>query len=134
MGGRERMSKERLERIIRESKGVVWNTETDEDLLAELETPDFDWLSEQAERVEELERELERIKVKYRVTKESHYNCSKSTSELEQQNERYREALEKLTDESLDLWDAVFIAREALEGEGEGRILKVMKEEMQSLK
>src|SRR5699024_10508710 len=72
------------------------------------------WLIEQSERVEELERELERIKVKYRVTKESHYNCSKSTSEREQQNERYREALEKLTDESLDLWDAVFIAREAL--------------------
>src|SRR5699024_8104689 len=56
------------------------------------------WLIEQAERVEELERELERIKVKYRVTKESHYNCSKSTSELEQQNERYREALEFYAD------------------------------------
>src|SRR5699024_4696879 len=53
----------------------------------------IDYAKEQAERVEELERELERIKVKYRVTKESHYNCSKSTSELEQQNERYREAL-----------------------------------------
>ena len=74
----------------------------------------IDYAKEQDERVEELERELERIKVKYRVTKESHYNCSKSTSELEQQNELYREALEKLTDESLDLWDAVFIAREAL--------------------
>ena len=41
---------ERLERIIRESKGVVWNTETDEDLLTELDTPDFNWLIEQAEQ------------------------------------------------------------------------------------
>src|SRR5699024_2445594 len=60
----------------------------------------IDYAKEQAERVEELERELERIKVKYRVTKESHYNCSKSTSELEQQNERYREALEFYANQS----------------------------------
>src|SRR5699024_9300540 len=82
------------------------------------------------ERLQELERELERIKVKYQVTKESHYNCSKSTSELEQQNERYREALEFYAnrghyarrksfrigeDDVIFLKDDGVIAREALE-------------------
>src|SRR5699024_5441750 len=85
---------ERLERIIRESKGVVWNTETDEDLLTELDTPDFNWLIEQAERVKELEKELERVKVKYRATKETQYRYSELISELEQQNKRYREVVD----------------------------------------
>src|SRR5699024_9379195 len=87
---------ERLERIIRESKGVVWNTETDEDLLTELDTPDFNWLIEQAERVKELEKELERVKVKYRATKETQYRYSELISELEQQNKRYHEFLEDM--------------------------------------
>src|SRR5699024_10076486 len=56
------------------------------------------WVIEQAERVEEFERQLERINDKYRATKEAHYTCSKSTSQLEQQNERYREALEFYAD------------------------------------
>src|SRR5699024_5632055 len=117
MGGREGMSKRMGFDVEREMKHLKKIVERDDSV--KITSRFTKYLIEQAERVEELERELERIKVKYRLIKEVHYSCSKSTSELEQQNERYREALEKLTDESLDLWDAVFIAREALEGEGE---------------
>ncbi len=53
------------------------------------------WLIEQAERVQEMENEMKRIKIKYRATKESHYSYSEITSQLEQQNKRYREAIEK---------------------------------------
>src|SRR5699024_12285613 len=139
---------ERLEEM--ENKLLQATNEDDEDVVyasicAEAVLEDLQWTvgyaKKQAERVEELERELERIKVKYRVTKESHYNCSKSTSELEQQNERYREALEfyanqsnwmnievptmmdgepeMVTREPLIFDDGGRKAREALEGEGE---------------
>src|SRR5699024_12175040 len=95
--------KERMEEI-REHEIIAHNESGEyERYKVEFYYENVGWIIEQAERVEELERELERIKVKYRVTKESHYNYSKSTSELEQQNERYLEALEKLTDEYLDL-------------------------------
>lgn len=59
----------------------------------------FKWIyklaKEQAERVQEMENEMKRIKIKYRATKESHYSYSEITSQLEQQNKRYREAIEK---------------------------------------
>src|SRR5699024_5240736 len=92
MGGREGMRKERLERIIRESKGVVWNTETDEDLLTELDTPDFNWHIEQAERVDELEHQNQ----KYRKADEGEFldNLIGRLYEYENQIIRYREALE----------------------------------------
>src|SRR5699024_6762439 len=87
--GRDGMN-ERLEDIINDLPYSIRHEGNVEALI--------DYAKEQAERLEELERELERIKVKYRVTKESHYNCSKSTSELEQQNERYRELIDGLYD------------------------------------
>ena len=75
---------ERLEEM--ENKLLQATNEDDEDVVyasicAEAVLEDLQWTvgyaKKQAERVEELERELERIKVKYRVTKESHYNCSR---------------------------------------------------------
>ena len=98
------MSKEQLEEIkeklnhIRGVLGLVGDQDT-VNMAADLDV----LIDEQTEREEELERELERIKVKYRVTKESHYNCSKSTSELEQQNEQYRESLRRVREELLGL-------------------------------
>lgn len=56
------MSEERLKKIIRESKGVIWNTETDEDLVTELDTPDFNWLIEQAIQNKRNHEVIEQIK------------------------------------------------------------------------
>src|SRR5690606_13149137 len=52
------------------------------------------FMQSQAERVQEMENEMKRIKIKYRATKESHYSYSEITSQLEQQNKRYRETME----------------------------------------
>src|SRR5699024_2529579 len=73
---------ERLERIIRESKGVVWNTETDEDLLTELDTPDFNWLIKQAERNVTAQETVEIL--------------GESLKQSIEQNKRYREFLEDM--------------------------------------
>src|SRR5699024_9304536 len=77
------MSKERLERIKRESKGVVWNTETDEDLLTELDTPDFNWLIEQVEHSIPI-KEHNKILLEFRVQNE----------QLLKQNKRYRNRMD----------------------------------------
>ena len=77
------MSEERLERIKRESKGVVWNTETDEDLLTELDTPDFNWLIEQVEHSIPI-KEHNKILLEFRVQNE----------QLLKQNKRYRNRMD----------------------------------------
>src|SRR5699024_5129378 len=101
------MSKERLERIKRESKGVVWNTETDEDLLTELDTPDFNWLIEQVEHSIPI-KEHNKILLEFRVQNE----------QLLKQNKRYRNRIEKalyFVKHSTNEPDKVLIMQEYLE-------------------
>src|SRR5699024_4227148 len=114
MGGREGMG-ERLERIIRESKGVVWNTETDEDLLTELDTPDFNWLIEQAERAETLEMKYENSGSMF-----NRQNMQARIDELEHQNQKYRKAdegefLDNLIGRLYEYENKIIRYREALE-------------------
>src|SRR5699024_3699455 len=89
------MSEERLERIKRESKGVVWNTETDEDLLTELDTPDFNWLIEQAERVDELERKNYDLREDLAGRHSTVEELNEKIDKLWIQNKCYREAIQE---------------------------------------
>src|SRR5690625_1066205 len=75
------MSKERLEEI----KNNITSNEVDS---VNLHAADFVWLIEKAERVQELEENLEHgAKVAVKTAEKLHYE--------QQQNKRYREAIDK---------------------------------------
>lgn len=79
--------------------------------LVTLDEEDYDWLIEQAERVQELEENLEHgAKVAVKTAEKLHYE--------QQQNKRYREVIKKVIDdlENECLWDALMRLK-ALEGE-----------------
>jgi|GEM_PF-4212735 len=73
-----------------------------------LKSEDYHWLMEQAERVEELEKE----KDEWKDTAQSYYMTNQ---ELREQNKRYREALEEIARGRFS--GASYKARKALEGE-----------------
>src|SRR5690625_2229229 len=88
---------------------------------------DLQWLIEQAERVQELEKFKRDVEQMYRYI---HLNSKKSVREkeaLQEQNKRYREALELIKLKTLDIkgnkdtrpFQIYGIASEALEGDNE---------------
>ncbi len=89
------MSKERLEEINRNVLYIKKNSLTPNEIITwsgwksilPIFTEDLEYLQEQANQVPELEKQLE---------KSGHglYNCHMCYERLEQQNKRYREALE----------------------------------------
>jgi|SRR5690625_4991968 len=111
------MSKERLEEI---KKRTLISTSTFGDIeVIHIEYHDYDWLIEQAERVQELEKELygNDIQMGY---KRMYGVCNRDYAKLFQENKRYREALKLImrrTDYELypDLIQINTIAWKALE-------------------
>src|SRR5690625_4811120 len=111
--------KKRLERIIQMQYDgyTIWD----------MGENDLVWLIEQAERVQELEEFKLKVEKMYKYI---HINAKKSVAEkekLEQQNKRYREALELIKLKTLDIkenkdtrpFQIYGIASEALEAENE---------------
>lgn len=90
------MSKERLEeireRMYREGYLVIVGG-AEIDGLLELEK-DMEWLIEQAERVQELERVNKQLKNNPNVYKGYYKNMIKINEDTVEENKRYREALE----------------------------------------
>ena len=68
------------------------------------------WLIGQAERVQELERQL-------KVSNSVHADDRKLLNRRTKQNKRYREALEEVLKNDVSTWGFHQIARKALEGE-----------------
>jgi len=108
------MSKERLEEIVHKEAYL----EGTNDLVMVINTDDYRWLIEQAERVQELESELNKqVEIGYKFEGEVH--------DLVEQNKHYREAIENVRDELLIHYrmggssdnDALMMLDEALEGE-----------------
>ena len=103
--------KERLERIIQMQYDgyTIWDMSED----------DLVWLIEQAERVQELEEEKER----YQSGRNIAVKTKIRMDNLEKQNKRYREAIERALDESSwgdegnALYRMIGILTKALEGE-----------------
>src|SRR5690625_190375 len=107
------MSKERLAEIIHKEAYL----EGTNNLVMVINTDDYKWLIKQAERVQELEDAVESYKKTSR-----HANISHKMAE--EQNKRYREALEKIARINIEQGTvtgsevhAVLTARKALEGE-----------------
>src|SRR5690625_251465 len=112
--GGMRMSKERLEEIVHKEAYL----EGTNDLVMVINTDDYRWLIEQAERVQELESVLNKqVEIGYKFEGEVH--------DLVEQNKHYREAIENVRDELLIHYrmggssdnDALMMLDEALEGE-----------------
>lgn len=85
--------------------------------LFTLDADDYDWLIEQAERVQELEEFKQAMEDRYKIW---HIGAKKSLAEkerLEQQNNRYREALETIEMVTEFKSEANEIANKALEGD-----------------
>lgn len=105
------MSKERLESLKRNRE---W-TEATGGKFYTVDSDDYKWLIEQAERVQELEEEVER----YQSGRNVAVITKMKMDELEKQNKRYREAL-IIISANLPLdgkEDYVYIARQALKDE-----------------
>lgn len=107
------MNKERLEEIKFKFNNTI-------DVMLYVPYEDVKFLIEQAERVPELEEEMER----YRSGRNVAVVTKMKMDELEQQNKRYREELEKIARINIDQGTvtvsevhAVLTARKALEGE-----------------
>ena len=111
------MSKERLEEIDKRAKHkVLGNIEGEiKYRLTEINTEDYEWLIEQAERVQELENHIDHL-----YDNNVHL---KGDYRLQEQNKRYREAIEKALyestwgDEGNALAKMISILAEALRGE-----------------
>jgi|SRR5690625_158782 len=90
------MSKKRLDMIKKHAEHKVLRNHKNEirHEMTEIKTVDYDWLIEQAERVQELERKLE-LTDRLKDIQINQKNIAHETNEiLEQQNKRYREAIE----------------------------------------
>lgn len=95
---------------------------TTDDELYHKRSKVFDWLIKQAERVEELELEINdwRAEVQkwqkfYKESEESHSETKELLKSIVNQNKRYREALEEIARGRFS--GASYKARKALEGE-----------------
>ena len=96
--------KERLEGIKEEYK---WHVENQ--LLPRMSVDNFEWLIEQAERVEELGRVNKQLKDNLSVYKGYYKNMMKINEGIVEENKHYRETLWdiniKLRDLFVEVWD-----------------------------
>src|SRR5690625_2039137 len=114
------MSKERLEEIRRKEAYLDGTN----DLVMVINTDDYEWLIERAERVQELERQVE-VCQKYLNKHIDWLRLENRIYDLEEQNRRYRKALELIKLKTLHIkgnkdtrpFQIYGIASEALEGE-----------------
>lgn len=108
--------KERMEEIKEIYRWAIENS-----IANRIADSDIDWLIKQAERVEELELEVndwrdEAIKwnIRFRESEESHSETKELLKSIVNQNKRYREVLEEIARGRLP--GASYKARQALGG------------------
>ena|SRR5690625_901220 len=80
------MNKERLNEVKERSTGI-YSFEEEDIVGVDVKLDDYEWLIEQAERVQELESEYKVRQVEY---------LEEHIDRLEQQNKRYRELIKKM--------------------------------------
>ena len=114
------MSKERLEEIQKEVNYAYRRDGSINTKAVTMHIEHYEYLYEQVERAQELEEEVDRLKVWYGA----YHRETKATSRLRDENKRYREALEAIAyfddkeeGEVATRIDVKYIARKALEGE-----------------